>query len=206
MCIHLILPGSLQSVNVVSYLAGTSFSALLESPWKFIIWMNEFYYTACCWFPTSSNILILPSQFWQIRFESYWLHCSKCRILVLFRYFSSVAAEPFGPCGPVAHPLFELCRPGPPTFGITFFCFCFAYHHWSSTFSRTGPPTFKIVPPPLLLLHEFWLAFFKLLLSLQFALSSHRISHITAHLHSDISLTISLGHFHIQFPVIQLPI
>ena len=23
----------------------------------------------------SSNILILPSQFWQIRFESYWLHC-----------------------------------------------------------------------------------------------------------------------------------
>ena len=42
--------------------------------------------TACCWFPTSSNILILPSQFWQIRFESYWLHCSKCRILVLLRY------------------------------------------------------------------------------------------------------------------------
>ena len=41
-------------------------------------------YSACCWFPTSSNILILPSQFWQIRFESYWLHCSKCRILVLF--------------------------------------------------------------------------------------------------------------------------
>ena len=43
-------------------------------------------YTACCWFPTSSNILILPSQFWQIRFESCWLHCSKCRILVLLRY------------------------------------------------------------------------------------------------------------------------
>ena len=43
-------------------------------------------YTACCWFPTSSNILILPSKFWQIRFESYWLHCSKCRILVLIRY------------------------------------------------------------------------------------------------------------------------
>ena len=27
-------------------------------------WMN-YNYTACCWFPTSSNILILPSQFWQ---------------------------------------------------------------------------------------------------------------------------------------------
>ena len=48
-------------------------------------WMN-YNYAACCWFPTSSNILILPSQFWQIRFESYWLHCSKCRILVLLRY------------------------------------------------------------------------------------------------------------------------
>ena len=43
-------------------------------------WMN-YNYTACCWFPTSSNSLILPSQFWQISFESYWLHCSKCRIL-----------------------------------------------------------------------------------------------------------------------------
>ena len=49
-------------------------------------WMN-YNYTACCWFPTSNNILILPSQFWQIRFESYWLHCSKCRILVLLRYY-----------------------------------------------------------------------------------------------------------------------
>ena len=48
-------------------------------------WVN-YNYTACCWFPTSSNILILPSQFWQIRFESCWLHCSKCRILVLLRY------------------------------------------------------------------------------------------------------------------------
>ena len=48
-------------------------------------WMN-YNYTACRWFPTSSNILILPSPFWQIRFESYWLHCSKCRILVLLRY------------------------------------------------------------------------------------------------------------------------
>ena len=50
-------------------------------------WMN-YNYTACCWFPTSSNILILPSQFWQIRFESCWLHCSKCRILVLLRYWA----------------------------------------------------------------------------------------------------------------------
>ena len=48
-------------------------------------WMN-YNYTACCWFPTSSNILILPSQFWQIGFESCWLHCSKCQILVLLRY------------------------------------------------------------------------------------------------------------------------
>ena len=32
------------------------------------------------------NILILPSQFWQIRFESCWLHCSKSWILVLLRY------------------------------------------------------------------------------------------------------------------------
>ena len=49
-------------------------------------WMN-YNYTACCWFPTSSNILMLPSQFLQIRFESCWiLHCSKCRILVLLRY------------------------------------------------------------------------------------------------------------------------
>ena len=51
-------------------------------------WMN-YNHTACCWFPTSSNIIILPSQFWQIRFESCWLHCSKCRILVLSRYINS---------------------------------------------------------------------------------------------------------------------
>ena len=31
-------------------------------------------YTVCCWPPTSSHIWILLSQFWQIRFESYWLH------------------------------------------------------------------------------------------------------------------------------------
>ena len=57
--------------------------ALRKSPWSLLSgWMN-YNYTACCWFPTSSNILILPSQFWQIRFESCWLHWSKCRILVL---------------------------------------------------------------------------------------------------------------------------
>ena len=51
-------------------------------------WMN-YNYTACCWFPTSSNIVILPSQFWQIRFERlHWLHCWKCRILVLLRYIT----------------------------------------------------------------------------------------------------------------------
>ena len=50
-------------------------------------WMN-YNYTACCWFPTPSNILILPSQFWKIRFESCWLHCSKCRILVLLWYLT----------------------------------------------------------------------------------------------------------------------
>ena len=60
-------------------------------------WMN-YNYTACCWFPTSSNILILPSQFWQIRFESYWLHSSKCRILVLLRYFSQVSFDFDNPC------------------------------------------------------------------------------------------------------------
>ena len=53
-------------------------------------WMN-YNYTACCWFPASNNILILPSQFWQIRFESYWLHCSKCRILVLLRYMPLIS-------------------------------------------------------------------------------------------------------------------
>ena len=57
-------------------------------------WMN-YNYTACCWFPTSSNILILPSQFWQIRFESYCLHCSKCRILVLLRYMQNITIENF---------------------------------------------------------------------------------------------------------------
>ena len=52
-------------------------------------WMN-YNYTACCWFPTSSNILILPSQCWQIRFESCWLLCSKCRILVLLQYIFNI--------------------------------------------------------------------------------------------------------------------
>ena len=53
------------------------------------LWMNC-NCTACCWFPTSSNILLLPSQFWQIGFESYRLHCSKCRILVLFSFWLPV--------------------------------------------------------------------------------------------------------------------
>ena len=48
--------------------------AFRKSPWKFIIWMMNYNYAACCWFPTSNNILILSSQFWQIRFESCWLH------------------------------------------------------------------------------------------------------------------------------------
>ena len=37
-----------------------------------------------------SNILILPSQFWQIKFERCWLHCSKCRIMVLLRYLAQI--------------------------------------------------------------------------------------------------------------------
>ena len=53
-------------------------------------WMN-YNYTACCWFPTSSNILILPSQFWQIRFDSCWLYCSKCQILVLLWYIRLIS-------------------------------------------------------------------------------------------------------------------
>ena len=57
-------------------------------------WMN-YNYTACCWFPTSSNISIHPSLFWQIRFESYWFPCSKCRILVLtFTQCSDCGVEP----------------------------------------------------------------------------------------------------------------
>ena len=51
--------------------------SITEKPMEVLLsgWMN-YNYTACCWFPTSSNILILPSQLWQIRFESCWLHCS----------------------------------------------------------------------------------------------------------------------------------
>ena len=57
-------------------------------------WMN-YNYTACGWFPTSSNISILPSQFWQIRFESCWLRCLKCRILVLLRYYENTSINLF---------------------------------------------------------------------------------------------------------------
>ena len=76
-------------------------------------WMN-YNYTACCWFPTSSNILILPSQFWQIRFESCWLHCSKRRILVRLRY-------PFGTfcTGPLAG---TCCIPMGERSGFAFRC------------------------------------------------------------------------------------
>ena len=50
-------------------------------------WMN-YNYTACCWFPTSSNISIHQSQFWQIRFESdftvpsaeYWCSYGTCKL------------------------------------------------------------------------------------------------------------------------------
>ena len=38
----------------------------------------------------SCNISILPSQFWQIRFKSCWLHSWKCRILVLLQYFTAI--------------------------------------------------------------------------------------------------------------------
>ena len=62
---------------------------ILKAHGSFLSEWMIYNYTACCWFPTSSNILILPSQFWQIRFESCWLHCSKCRILVLLRYTPS---------------------------------------------------------------------------------------------------------------------
>ena len=55
-------------------------------------WMN-YNYTACCWFPTSSNILILPSQFWRIGFENCWLYASKCRILVLLRYLFAKSCD-----------------------------------------------------------------------------------------------------------------
>ena len=65
--------------------------ALRKSPWSLLSgWMN-YNNTACCWFPKSSNILILPSQFWQIKFESCWLHSSKCRILVLLRYIPQLS-------------------------------------------------------------------------------------------------------------------
>ena len=51
-------------------------------------WMN-YNYTACCWFPTSSNILTLPSQIWQIRLKvadctvqsaEYWCIYGTCAV------------------------------------------------------------------------------------------------------------------------------
>ena len=94
-CLFFLSLCCVESANIINYRKGTSIrqapvfrhlGALRKNPWKFMNFMNELYYTACCWFPTSSNILILPSQFWQIGFESYWLHCWKCRILVLLWY------------------------------------------------------------------------------------------------------------------------
>ena len=75
---------------------------------------------------------------------------------VCFFNFPSVAAEP---CGPVAHPLFLLCGHGPHTFGMYIVNVenklwelrkkCVGAPPRSTTIFRTGPPTFKIVPPPL---------------------------------------------------------
>ena len=50
-----------------------------------------------------------------------------------------------GPCGPVAHPLFQLCGPGPPTFCVPFlFCFLFfACHHRGRACRRTTPTCIK---------------------------------------------------------------
>ena len=104
-CRGLIMDKGVHQLWLVLYRKGTSIRqapvfrhlrALRKSPWKFIIWMNDYNYTGCCWFPTSSNILILPSQFWQIRFESYWLHWSKCRILVLLRYCTCMCSDSGG--------------------------------------------------------------------------------------------------------------
>ena len=72
------------------YSAGTSFStpqSISKKPIE-VYYLNEWIIITLhvAGFPTSSNILILPSQFWQIWFASCWLHCSKCRILVLLRY------------------------------------------------------------------------------------------------------------------------
>ena len=48
-------------------------------------WIN-YNYTECCWFPTSSNILILPSQFWSglnvadctLQSAEYWCFYGTC--------------------------------------------------------------------------------------------------------------------------------
>ena len=69
-------------------------------------WIN-YNYTACCWFPTSSNILILPSQFWQIMFESCWLHCSKCWIQMYWCFYGTFLYEGKNPqliCRNYNHP------------------------------------------------------------------------------------------------------
>ena len=85
-------------------------------------WMN--YDTACCWFPTSSNILILQSQFWQIRFESCWLYCPKCRILVLLRYLYGVNYP---------HTIWSECNSHSPHLDYTSWALHFSGLIWKST-------------------------------------------------------------------------
>ena len=73
------------------YLAGTRIQhlkAFWKSSWNFIIWMNELWLHCMLLVSYIQQCFIHLSQFWQIRFESYWLHCSKCRILVPLRYMS----------------------------------------------------------------------------------------------------------------------
>ena len=66
-------------------------------------------YTACCWPPTSSNILILSSQFWQnqlwklliaLRSAEYW-----CSYGIVFVIAIFIIILPPGLCIPVLHPI-----------------------------------------------------------------------------------------------------
>ena len=94
----------------------------------------------------------------------FW--CVSYRSVSVSRYVLSVAAEP---CGPVAHPLFLLCEPGPHTFCVPFFLLVTTeVGHVGGLYTPTRikykcrkigspkekqcvgvPLTFKIVPPPL---------------------------------------------------------
>ena len=62
---------------------------------------------------------------------------SEIKVDYIFRVTHPVAAEPCGPCGPVANPLFLLYGHGPHTFGIT--TFFFACHHRGRSCRRTTP-------------------------------------------------------------------